>query len=607
MNLVKIYGQAERELKAEISAIDLLEFNAEKAEAIRRRVLRLTLGLDLAAKRWTGKDLMDAYVLGGRRARVALEILGKKPKRQPMDKKGALRDDALETLVKANHSIRGTIDEVLEAALVGAHTMRSARIQEFNWREAYRRFTEWGEEAVIEEISRGELGKKIFDYLLGQIDDNGFIRIKGRYWNPRKYTELVARTELRKAQTEATKDLCREYENDLVQWSDHATDCEICEQFEGKIYSLSGHDPKYPMLPEEPPAHPNCLLPGNRLISPGGFVAGIRARYGGEAVELTFAQSGNLTVTANHMLLTPFGFASAKSLCKGDDIFYCPEFQGIVSGYPYNNGTPSLIEKIIHALSESVSMATRRMPVAPEDIHGDGRFCNGDIDIISANGLLRDTRKALFFQHGQALPFYPGDPEAPLFPGEGDLVSMLWRLALAADGIMGGLRVPNSLISGHARTLDTLNITVGTRLNTRLMNDSADGHPSNAQSFSDINEQQSGLIESDGLGRVELPTMLPGQENPFLSGSPRDAQSNQPFADGFWAYAKLISDLTRRQPGMIKPDKLIDIRIFNYSGHVYDLQSSTSLYLVNGIISSNCKHSLLPTSVEAIAARRRWS
>jgi len=258
IDLSRVYGEASREIKGGLRAIDILNFDAGKAEEIRRRTRRLTLALDLAAKGWTDTALVSAYAHGVARARVALRILGKKPRRQLMSKAIILRDEALETLVAANVSIRRTVDQMLEAALVGAQTARSARIQEFNRREILRRLAEMGEEAVATEISRGELGKKILDYLSGRVNDEGLIEVKGKFWDARKYAKLVARTGIRKSQTEATKDLCRQYENDLVEVSDHNTECEICMEIEGNVYSLSGKDPDYPEMPMEFPPHPQC-------------------------------------------------------------------------------------------------------------------------------------------------------------------------------------------------------------------------------------------------------------------------------------------------------------------------------------------------------------
>lgn len=258
IDLARVYGEASREIKGELRTIDILGFDAGKAEEIRRKTRRLTFALDLAAKKWTDSALISAYAHGAGRARVTLEILGKKPRRQLMSKEIILRDRVLETLIKANISIRRTVDDFLAAALYGAQTARTAKIQEFNRREALRWFDEMAEEIVAQEGTRNELAAKILEYLKRSINEEGLIKIGNKYWDDRAYARLVARTELREAQTEATKDLCRQYENDLVQVSDHGTICDICKEIEGNVYSLSGQDPDYPELPMDVPAHPNC-------------------------------------------------------------------------------------------------------------------------------------------------------------------------------------------------------------------------------------------------------------------------------------------------------------------------------------------------------------
>src|SRR4030042_3348938 len=149
IDLARVYGEASREIKGELRAIDMLTFDAGKAEAIRGKARRLTLALDLAAKRGTDTALASAYTRGAGRARVALEILGKKPKRNITSKEIILRDKALETLVKANVSIRRTVDSFLEAALVGAQTVRAARLQGFDRRKALQWFLARGEAAVV--------------------------------------------------------------------------------------------------------------------------------------------------------------------------------------------------------------------------------------------------------------------------------------------------------------------------------------------------------------------------------------------------------------------------------------------------------------------------
>lgn len=82
----------------------------------------------------------------------------------------------------------------------------------------------------------------------------------GKYrYKPSYYAELVARTKFHQAHSQAALMQAANYDTDLMQISSHNTKTEICMAFEGKIYSISGKDKRFPPLPESPPYHPNCL------------------------------------------------------------------------------------------------------------------------------------------------------------------------------------------------------------------------------------------------------------------------------------------------------------------------------------------------------------
>ena len=259
INLESAYREAGRSLRSDVLSVDLTRFDNEEAIKIGRRASLTVAALNLAALKWTQTALVESGKIAERRARTALEILGKKPKRPQITDPGYnSREKALETLVKANRSIRVSVDKYLAVTLVAAHNLRSAQVQEFSYNEAAVALDEMALEALMTEKSRGWLTKKMSDYLRALLEADEFIEINGRMYKMSKYAKMVARTELRNVQTDATLDLCKQYENDLVEVSDHSCDCEICEPFEGNIYSISGHSLKYPPLGETPPYHPNC-------------------------------------------------------------------------------------------------------------------------------------------------------------------------------------------------------------------------------------------------------------------------------------------------------------------------------------------------------------
>jgi hypothetical protein len=211
---------------------------------------------------WAESAIPRSYAKGERTARTALEILGKKPRKPAFtDSRRGIIDDTATVLIRANNSIPATVEQYLGlmATAARAYQGASAQIQEFQYYQAAGTLDALAEEAVRQQQARSTLSAKLKDFFRTFVEDDAFIQIGNRMYRMSKYAEMVARTTLREAQTAATKDLCNQYENDLVQWSDHGTVCDECGEYEGKIYSLSGHHPTYPLIEAEPPLHPNCM------------------------------------------------------------------------------------------------------------------------------------------------------------------------------------------------------------------------------------------------------------------------------------------------------------------------------------------------------------
>lgn len=110
--------------------------------------------------------------------------------------------------------------------------------------------------------SRPELSDRLEDALrrAGLINTDGqysFVTINNRNYQLDKYTELVARTTTREAATQGMKNRLLENGIDLVQIDDHEGPCDICDEYQGNLYSLTGETEGYEVAPM-PPYHPNC-------------------------------------------------------------------------------------------------------------------------------------------------------------------------------------------------------------------------------------------------------------------------------------------------------------------------------------------------------------
>ncbi|MBE3109316.1 MAG: hypothetical protein IMZ46_02210 [Acidobacteria bacterium] len=263
-----VYGAAGRDLRRSLLAVDPANYSDVRAAAARAKAADLVRTLNVAADRWATEAIARSYAKSARVARTTLEILGRRPRRKNLVSKPRLiADELMVTLLRANNSIPVTVDRYLAAASVASRAVGSVQVKEFKFAQAEVDVKKMAADAVKTEISHKELAGEVRDYLYDLVQDDQFIEINGRMYKMSKYAELVARYELGAAATAATLDLCREYENDLVEWSDHGTICDECKPFEGQIYSISGMDPDYPPLEETPPIHPNCehgLLPTSR-------------------------------------------------------------------------------------------------------------------------------------------------------------------------------------------------------------------------------------------------------------------------------------------------------------------------------------------------------
>lgn len=259
MNLSAVYKASGRELRAMLLSMDLEGQTENEAMRIQEKARQLIQTLNYAAKKWVETDLVKAYNKAAKKAKTILQILGKKPKRPPIeDPTIKVKEDAYAVLLRSNKSITETVDQFLAAVVIASKQIRNIQIQEFDKGQAFTDIEEMAEEVVKTGASRGILKKQVFNYLKENVKSDNFIVINGKNYKMGKYAEMVARTEMRKAGSKATKELCREYDNDLIEVSDHGTDTEICQIYEGNVYSLNGQTPGYDIIDMLPPFHPNC-------------------------------------------------------------------------------------------------------------------------------------------------------------------------------------------------------------------------------------------------------------------------------------------------------------------------------------------------------------
>lgn len=340
----------------------------------------------------------------------------------------------------------------------------------------------------------------------------------------------IARTETMKAINTGVKDRYAKIGIDKVEWlaAEDERTCEVCGDLDGRTFPL-GETP-------ECPAHPNCIHP-DTMIQKEGIISGFRASYSGPMIEIAISNGQKISITPNHMLLTDRGFAAADLICEGDKILYCTGFERIIPTHPDHNNVPTRIQDIVDPLTVSCSMLSRGVPVTPEDFHGDGRFCNGNVDIICPNCLLRDAVKTTGFQQRPADNFDPASKSKIPLLSSSALHQFLLRAGHTSYGIMSSTRKSAAFFRRRLR-----------------------------------HTEQHGIA--------------------FSTGS--DTEQFEPSGNSPSVYPENLMNGLDGLASIVELQDVVAVNIMMYTGHVYDLQTLSSLYIANGLILSNCRCTLIP-------------
>lgn len=436
--------------------------------------------------------------------------------------------------------------------------------------------TEDAKKEILSELTEGMIRGEGIDQLVKRLApyvDAG----KGK---GQSRAEMIARTEVMYGLNQGA---IKRYGKDgieKVQWLAGPDNrmCPVCGEKNGSVYKI-GTEPSLPY-------HPNCLLPDTRCKAAGDIVSGLRSRYNGPIFEIITATGSKISVTPNHMFLTTHGFCAAQFLREGDDIINCSGFERIVTETPDDHQAPTRIEDIFNSLIESGSMASASMPIASEDLHGDARFTDGNIDIVFSNRFLEVDLESIFKKHFSGGNFDPAcKSEIPFF-SLSPLYEFLFSAAFASDGGMSGSRQSEPIFRCRGSHSGIHSFTPVSGSDSILLQDSDDNRSGNIISGSKTLNRFSGIKPLNNTNNWGLPASV---SSPNLNSSSFENPTN-----GLYSRFVNLSDLFSRFSGFVKLDNIISIRILPYSGYVYDLQTLSTLYLGNSFLISNCRCTWVP-------------
>lgn len=277
------------------------------------------------------------------------------------------------------------------------------------------------------------------------------------------------------------------------------------------------------------PIHPNCIPEGSRVRA-DGVLAVARRRYAGELAILATAHGNDVSVTPNHPVLTHRGWVAARDVGEGDHLVNSARLDRESRNGPHERQRPPLIEDVWYAASVTGFV---RMPMAPEDFHGDG--ADGEIEVVRTDS---DFPAILHTASGQQVR------DNPLVAGQRP------RTALASGGDAAPLRPAGSTAPGSAMRVGDLGGPLG------------GGHLCGAHA-----------------ARVRTAT----DDNPVLAQhATYGAAADVTF--GRKAALRFSAEVGRNQVF----DRVTAVRRVPFAGHVYDLQTSRQVYESGDHIVHNC-------------------
>lgn len=362
--------------------------------------------------------------------------------------------------------------------------------------------------------------------------------------------------------------------------------CPICKVLDKQTFKLKDME----IGENAPPMHPNCVLPDTEIIAPG-IEAITKSDYSGDVIKFVTANGRNVTITPNHIVPTSRGWIRAKNLVKGDKVFCyrgCIESRTI--GTPTDNNRTPTIENLFASIIEAQGSTTCCVPAASVDLKGDV-IPNSKINIIFVDGKLGDKVNTLMSKFiSDSFLIGTGETRESVLSREGSLSKLLIRIGLAFDGFMGRFDKGSVFFRSSATSRDLISLRRASDYDARLFKYSVNNTATDFILIGNSQTTHAGSVISDNGNLINL----------SLSSVNRNSQSNSIFNENFFNSFSSLMDNSRYLSDtfttLIEVDDIIDIQRCFYSGHVYDASSLSTLYIANGIVTSNCHCATAPHS-----------
>lgn len=248
-DLRRVYERGQRAIIERLLDKSFRGTSTEYERSLLGSIGAILQALHNASRAWVEREIPNAYSNGLSETRGWLEKAGAIPSSGVApEQPGGVHRRSIETLA---HNLYDDLTDALQ--------MVGRRVQDL--------IRDAGLEATSTGRAAGETVPQIQTRLEDLLAERGITSIEdsaGRQWRPDAYAAMAARTTLTEVQNLSATNELEEVGEDLVQITDHRASCPICAKYEGRVYSITGSDDRYPALRGTAfgvathTIHPNC-------------------------------------------------------------------------------------------------------------------------------------------------------------------------------------------------------------------------------------------------------------------------------------------------------------------------------------------------------------
>lgn len=324
----------------------------------------------------------------------------------------------------------------------------------------------------------------------------------------------------------------------------------------------------------QPAEEPFCFPGDTSVPFADGVEAAYRRWYSGPVATIRTASGRVLTGTPNHPILTVRGWVAIGAVQKGDQVIEMADQVGQMSEHHQHGAQPSIADAF--AAIEQVGAPQKRSGQM-QQFHGDGS--EGDVDIVVphrplAFGFDADAAEGLH-QFRLAVPDGGGAPLSALDLRRGVLLA-------ASDGGMSGMHEPLSPVFALPRHAEPVGVGPVAQGNALCLDRLCDRPTADAEALCDRQDAFAALVGAGNGAGVDA-----GHDASL--GRSGHALGTHAGAEGEDVHAERTGDLLVCLPFAAQTASVVHVNRHEWSGHVFNLQTASGLYVAGGIVAHNCR------------------